>query len=167
MCSCCWACCRCCSREAVQALLGRRGALFAAAYSQLADWQAELVAAGLRHTKISLHQLLSALERLGAAGDCLQLAKLHEQLQPDSMVAHSFALKVKPQLLNPCITDLLTTTYSAEICRMPDCCVGDLNGRFEWQDVMRCSHWQSAGRARAAGDSCCRQCLYGKLICQS
>lgn len=81
-------------REAATALLVRRSALFASAYSQLAAWQGELVAAGLKHTPASLHQLLAALERLGAAGDCIQLAQLQERHQPGNFTAHRFALQV-------------------------------------------------------------------------
>lgn len=75
-------------------MLSQRSGLFAAAYGQLVEWQGELVAAGLKHSDASMHQLLAALERLGAVEDCVQLAKLHEEMKPGSYSAHRFALQV-------------------------------------------------------------------------
>jgi len=99
-CCCCWCFCRCWFRDVRSALLSARAALFAGAYSQLADWQAELVAAGLRHNAVSLYQLLAALERLGAAADCMQLAKLHDQFKEDDLTPHSFALQVSEHVMS-------------------------------------------------------------------
>lgn len=86
--------CLCLCRDAVAQLLSQRAGLFTAAYSQLAAWQGELVAAGLKHNSSSMHQLLSALERLGAVNDCVQLAELHEEVKPGTFTAHRFALQV-------------------------------------------------------------------------
>lgn len=83
-----------CCRKSAAVVLSQRAALFASAYSQLVDWQGELVTAGLKHTDASMHHLLSALERLGAAEDCVQLAKLHEEMKPGTYTAHRFALQV-------------------------------------------------------------------------
>lgn len=81
-------------RESSKQLLLARSGMFAAAYSQLAVWQGELVAAGLKHSPQSLHHLMAALERLGALSDCMQLASLQDELQRGDMSAHRFALQV-------------------------------------------------------------------------
>jgi hypothetical protein len=75
-------------------LLNQRTGLFLAAYSQLAVWQGELVAAGLKHTHTSMHHLLAALDRLGYVNDCLQLAKLNEEKKTGTFKAHRAALMV-------------------------------------------------------------------------
>uniref|UniRef100_A0A383VS54 PROP1-like PPR domain-containing protein n=1 Tax=Tetradesmus obliquus TaxID=3088 RepID=A0A383VS54_TETOB len=74
-------------------LLSQRSKLFLAAYSQLATWQGELVAAGLKHSPTSMHQLLTALDRLGYVDDCLQLAKLNEEKTTGTFKAHQTALQ--------------------------------------------------------------------------
>ncbi|WIA30492.1 hypothetical protein OEZ86_000576 [Tetradesmus obliquus] len=74
-------------------LLSQRSKLFLAAYSQLATWQGELVAAGLKHSPTSMHQLLTALDRLGYVDDCLQLAKLNEEKKTGTFKAHQTALQ--------------------------------------------------------------------------
>jgi hypothetical protein len=75
-------------------LLSQRAALFASAYSQLANWQRDMVAAGLKHTNTMMQHLTSALERLGALQDCLQLARLAEDARPGDFKAHRAALRV-------------------------------------------------------------------------
>jgi hypothetical protein len=74
--------------------LSRRTALLTSAYSQLATWQSDMAAAGLKHTGASMTHLTAALERLGAVDDCVRLAKLHEQVRPGDFIAHRAALKV-------------------------------------------------------------------------
>jgi hypothetical protein len=82
-------------RSVAAHLLSQRTGLFLAAYSQLAIWQGELVAAGLKHTPTSMHQLLAALDRLGYVNDCLQLAKLNEEKKTGTFKAHRAALMVR------------------------------------------------------------------------
>lgn len=82
-------------------MLFQRAGLFASAYSQLVEWQGELVAAGLKHNDVTMHQLLAALERLGAVEDCVQLAKLHEEIRPGKYTAHRFALRVSKAVKQP------------------------------------------------------------------
>lgn len=74
--------------------LSERAGLFASAYSQLATWQRDMVAAGLKHNNVTMWQLTQALERLGAVDDCLQLAKLTEDTRPGDANAHRAALRV-------------------------------------------------------------------------
>lgn len=74
--------------------MSERAGLFATAYSQLAMWQRDMVAAGLKHTSITMNHLTQALERLGAVQDCLQLAKLSEDSRPGEPIAHRAALRV-------------------------------------------------------------------------
>jgi hypothetical protein len=85
-------------RQTIISLLSQRSALFQAAYSQLNLWQRDMAAAGLKHTGASMSNLTSALERLGAVDDCLQLAKLSEGARPGDNLAHRAALKVRRPL---------------------------------------------------------------------
>lgn len=82
------------NREIIFSLLSQRSALFASAYSQLAQWQRDMGAVGLKHNAPSMTHLTAALERLGAVEDCLQLARLAEGARPGEFVAHRAALKV-------------------------------------------------------------------------
>jgi hypothetical protein len=81
-------------REALLLRMSERSGLFASAYSQLAMWQHDMVAAGLKHTDTTMRHLTLALERLGAVEDCLQLAKLSEGTRPGDWTAHRAALRV-------------------------------------------------------------------------
>lgn len=85
-------------RKSIATVLSQRSGLFATAYSQLVEWQGEMVTNGLKHSDTSMHQFLGALERLGALDDCIQLAQLHEEMKPGSFTAHKFALQVSRTL---------------------------------------------------------------------
>jgi len=62
--------------------MAERRAKLASAYVQLLSWQSDMVAAGIRHDKVTLSHLLGALERVNAVSDCIKLAQLHEQMRP-------------------------------------------------------------------------------------
>ena len=78
-----------------------RRARLAGAHARLLEWQADMVAAGLRHDAVTLRHLLSALERANAAADCIRLAELHEQRRPGDLHAHREALRAAGRVRTP------------------------------------------------------------------
>jgi hypothetical protein len=62
--------------------MSERRARLAGAYVQLLSWQKDMVAAGIRHDRVTLTHLLGALERVNAVSDCIQLAQLQEERSP-------------------------------------------------------------------------------------